>query len=218
MEGKVAQGMTDLFDFLGEPIHNLLPMDGIAEYHGPIFQPLLADRHTQALTDNVPWQHDEAFIYGKRVVTQRQFAWYADHDCCYTYSGVTRAALPWSDEILELKVRVEEICGDRFNSCLVNLYRDGSVGMGWHSDAERDLVRDGSIASLSFGAERVFKFRHRTNGRTIFVNLEHGALLIMKGQTQSYWLHTLPKTLRITTPRINLTFRQHRMATRSASP
>jgi alkylated DNA repair dioxygenase AlkB len=208
--------MTDLFDLPGEVIRNLLPMDGIAQYHGPVFQPAEADRHTQALADKVPWQHDEALIYGRRVVTQRQVAWYADHAYTYTYSGVTRTALSWTDEILALKARVEAVCGDKFNSCLLNLYHDGSIGMGWHSDAERDLVRDGAIASLSFGAERVFKFRHRTNGRTIAVNLEHGALLIMKGQTQSHWLHSLPKAAGIKTPRINLTFRQHCMTMRSA--
>jgi alkylated DNA repair dioxygenase AlkB len=203
--------MTDLFDMPGAAIRNLLPMDGIAVYHGQIFQPAEADRYMQAFVDKVAWRHDEALIYGKRIVTQRQVAWYGDHAYSYTYSGVTRTALPWSDEILEIKAQVEQVSGDWFNSCLLNLYHDGSVGMGWHSDAERDLVRDGSIASFSFGAERVFKFRHRNNRQTVSINLEHGALLIMKGQTQSHWLHSLPKAAGIKTPRINLTFRQHGM-------
>jgi alkylated DNA repair dioxygenase AlkB len=212
LEKGAKFGMTDLFDVPGAPRRNLLPTDGIAEYHGPVFDPAEADLYSQALMDTIPWRHDEALIYGKRIITQRQVAWYADNAYSYTYSGVTRTALDWSDTILTLKARVEQVSGERFNSCLLNLYFDGSVGMGWHSDAERDLVKNGAIASLSFGAERAFKFRHQTNKQTVAITLEHGALLIMKGTTQSHWLHSLPKAAGIMSPRINLTFRQHCMS------
>ena len=102
---------------------------------------------------------------------------------------------------------VEKETGETFNSCLLNLYHSGDEGMAWHSDGEKDLKKNGAIGSLSFGAERKFSFKHKETKETVSIQLEHGSLLVMKGATQTNWLHRLPPTKRINQPRINLTFR-----------
>jgi alkylated DNA repair dioxygenase AlkB len=111
---------------------------------------------------------------------------------------------------LELKSKIERVTGESFNSCLVNLYHNGSEGMGWQSDDEKSLANNGAIASLSFGSERKFSFEHKESKSKIGLVLEHGSLLLMKDETQRYWLHQLPKTKtkKIEKPRINLTFRK----------
>jgi alkylated DNA repair dioxygenase AlkB len=139
-------------------------------------------------------------------------AWYGDSEYLYTYSNTysntTKRALAWTKELSELKQIVQEYAGTKFNSCLLNLYHNGNEGMGWHSDDEKSLGKNNNtIASLSFGAERKFSFRHKQTKQIISVVLEHGSLLVMKGATQSNWLHSLPKSKTITQPRINLTFR-----------
>lgn len=113
----------------------------------------------------------------------------------------------------DLKNIVETACGETFNSCLLNLYSDGSEGMAWHSDAEKDLVKYGTIGSMSFGAERKFSFKHKQTKATVSLILEHGSLLTMKDMTQTHWLHSVPKTKKVMSPRINLTFRQIRRST-----
>lgn len=122
-------------------------------------------------------------------------------------SKITKTALPWTDTLLELKKLAEEKTGENYNSCLVNLYHDGSEGIAWHSDGEKQLKRHGAIASLSFGAERKFGFKHKETKEVIALNLASGSLLVMKNETQDYWLHRLPPTKKVNSPRINLTFR-----------
>ncbi len=193
--------------FPANPAANLLPADGSALYHGPVLSSTAADRCFETLLREVPWRHDETVIFGKRIVTARQVAWYGDSAFAYTYSGTTHQALPWTATLRDLKLRVEQASGERFNSCLLNLYHHGGEGMGWHSDDESTLVRHAAIASLSLGAERRFCFKHKRDGRKIEVRLEHGSLLVMAGAAQEHWRHSLPKMARVTTPRINLTFR-----------
>ena len=134
-------------------------------------------------------------------------AWYGDIPFSYTYSNITKTALVWTEELLALKKIVEERTGETYNSCLLNLYHTGEEGMAWHSDGEKDLKKHGAIASLSFGAVRKFAFKHKENGVKIDVILDNGSLLVMKGTTQENWLHRLPPTKVVHTPRINLTFR-----------
>jgi alkylated DNA repair dioxygenase AlkB len=200
----------DLFSQSDGALGNLLPRDGVVVYHGPLLSHAEADEYMAQLQRDIEWRHDEAVIFGKRIVTKRQVAWYADRAFSYTYSKTTKTALTWSPMLLALKALVEEASGEKFNSCLLNLYSDGSEGMSWHSDAEKDLKKHGAIASMSFGAERKFSFKHKSTKETVSQILEHGSLLIMKGTTQSHWLHSVPKSAKITTPRINLTFRQIR--------
>ena len=125
----------------------------------------------------------------------------------YLFKYTTKRALAWTNELSELKQIVEELAGIKFNSCLLNLYHNANEGMGWHSDDEKPLGKNNTIASLSFGAERKFSFKHKQTKETVSLILEHGSLLIMKDNTQSNWLHSLPKSKNITQPRINLTFR-----------
>ena len=146
-------------------------------------------------------------FFGKHVTTKRKVAWYSESEYLYTYSSTTKRALAWTKELSELKQIVEKYAGTKFNSCLLNLYHNGNEGMGWHSDDEKPLGKNNTIASFSFGAERKFSFKHKQTKQTVSLILEHGSLLIMKGVTQSNWLHSLPKSKNITQPRINLTFR-----------
>ena len=170
--------------------------------------PLLkASYYLEKLLGNIDWKNDEAIIFGKKIITKRKVAWYGDAGFEYEYSHVKKTALPWTQELLELKKLTEEKTGETFNSCLLNLYHNGSEGMAWHSDAEKDLKKHGAIASLSFGAERKFAFKHKQSKEVISVVLQHGSLLIMKHATQTNWLHRLPPTKVISKPRINLTFR-----------
>lgn len=199
--------MSSLFNDIPAPSLNLLPQDGIVNYYGKILNAKEAVFYFQTLLDTIDWQNDKAIIFGKEIITKRKVAWYGDKNFSYTYSKIEKFALPWTKELLELKTLVEKISGENFNSCLLNLYHNGDEGMAWHSDAEKDLKKNGAIASLSLGAERKFSFKHKTNGYTKSLRLENGSLLVMKGQTQSHWLHSLPKEKKVNTPRINLTFR-----------
>lgn len=193
--------------FNQNPIENLLPADGIVQYYGKILNEEQIQFYLHKLLNDIEWKNDEAIIYGKHIVTKRKVAWYGDENFSYTYSNTTKQALLWSKELLELKQLVEKTTGDTFNSCLLNLYHTGEEGMAWHSDDEKALGLNSSIASFSFGAERKFSFKHKLSKETRSVLLENGSLLVMKGSTQTHWLHSLPKTTRIKTPRINLTFR-----------
>lgn len=199
--------MMDLFSPAFDKTHNLLPADGEAYYHGPIIGNAEADQYLARLMADIDWRHDEAIIYGKHITTKRKVAWYGDRPFAYTYSNTTKHALPWTADLLALKKLAEAASGETYNSCLLNLYHDGSEGMAWHSDAEKDLKKNGAIGSLSFGAERVFAFKHKKAKTKIDVLLAHGSLLVMQGATQAHWLHRLPPTKKAKRPRVNLTFR-----------
>lgn len=195
-----------MHNFFGK-ILNLLPYDGEVNYLGQVFSKSEADSYLEQLLSNIEWQNDQAILFGKQIVTKRKVAWYGDQPFKYTYSGVTKVANLWTKELMELKKMVEDQTGEQYNSCLLNLYHDGSEGMAWHSDDEKDLKKNGTIASLSFGSERKFSFKHKQTKQTVFLILEHGSLLTMKGKTQTNWLHRLPPTKLSKTLRINLTFR-----------
>jgi len=195
----------DLFN--QEPITNLLPYDGIADYHGKILSEERARYYYEQLLEGVLWKADEAVIFGKLIQTKRKVAWYADENFAYTYSNRTKEALLWTDTLLELKTMVEQVSNERYNSCLLNLYHSGAEGMAWHSDGEKMLKKNGAIASLTLGAARKFSFKHKEQKQKVDILLESGSLLIMKGTTQSHWLHRLPPTKKVHKPRINLTFR-----------
>lgn len=195
--------MMDLFnDSL-----NILPFDGEAHYYGPIIPLDQSNKYFEILFQSIDWKNDEAVIFGKKIITKRKVAWYGDKPFSYTYSNTTKFALSWTKELLEIKRIAEEFSEDTYNSCLLNLYNEGDEGMAWHSDGEKDLKKEGAIASLSFGAERKFAFKHKSTQKKTDLILQHGSLLVMKGKTQEHWMHRLPPTKKITGPRINLTFR-----------
>jgi len=197
----------NLFSNYIDATKNLLPKDGTVNYYGPLMSLSTANEYLETLLNTIEWKNDEAIIFGKHITTKRKVAWYGEQAFAYTYSNSTKFALPFTAGLLKLKKLIEEQSGEQFNSCLLNLYHNGNEAMAWHSDAEKDLKKDGAIASLSFGAERKFSFRHKQTKETVSVFLEHGSLLIMKGTTQTNWLHCLPATKLITQPRVNLTFR-----------
>lgn len=197
----------ELFEREIDKTKNWLPKDGTVNYYGKLLDKPEADQYLDVLLNTIEWRNDEAIIYGKQIITKRKVAWYGDRPFEYTYSNTTKYALPWTDDLLALKTLAEKTSGETFNSCLLNLYHNGDEGMAWHSDAETDLKRNGAIASLSFGAERKFSFKHKQTKEKVELLLEHGSLLVMKDTTQTHWLHRLPPTKRITTPRVNLTFR-----------
>src|SRR5919197_6222927 len=189
-------------------VSNILNKDDMVNYYGKILSSEEANQYFDLLTQNIQWKKEEVIIFGKHITTKRKVAWYGDSEYLYTYSNTTKRALAWTKELSELKQIVEEHAGIKFNSCLLNLYHNGNEGMGWHSDDEESLGKNNNtIASLSFGAERKFSFKHKQTKQTVSVVLEHGSLLILKGGTQSNWLHSLPKSEKIMQPRINLTFR-----------
>ena len=204
---KQKNPTMELFENLPDSEFNLLPKDGTVNYYGRIFSLEEATHFYKILLETIEWRNDEAIIFGKKILTKRKVAWYGEEEFEYTYSKTTKKAFTWTKELLELKKVVEEKTGEKFNSCLLNLYHSGSEGMAYHSDGEKDLKKNGAIASLSLGAERKFSFKHKITKDKIELLLENGSLLVMKDQTQSFWLHRLPPTKKILMPRINLTFR-----------
>ena len=186
---------------------NILPFDGEVLYLGKVFNRKEVAQYYQTFLEKIPWKNDEAIIFGKHHITKRKVAWFGDNTYSYKYSGITKQAHIWTPELLQLKQKVEELSATTYNSCLLNLYHDGEEGMGWHSDAEKTLLDNGTIASVTLGAERKFSFKHRESKQRIDVLLENGSLLLMKGTTQKNWLHRLPPTKKVFSPRINLTFR-----------
>lgn len=197
----------DLFSNETVENKNLLPYDGTVKYYGKLMSSQTANHYLDILLNTIEWRNDEAVIFGKHILTKRKVAWYGEKEFEYTYSNVTKKALPWTPELLELKTLAEKTLGETFNSCLLNLYHTGEEGMAWHSDGEKDLKKNGAIGSMSFGAERKFAFKHKQSKQTVSLILENGSLLVMKDRTQTHWLHRLPPTKQTHKPRVNLTFR-----------
>jgi alkylated DNA repair dioxygenase AlkB len=197
----------DLFTTTSPENTNLLPKDGTVIYYGPVLSIPEANFYLNTFLETIKWKNDEAVIFGKRIVTKRKVAWYGDTTFSYTYSKTTKEALVWTPELLQLKKIIEDITGETYNSCLLNLYHNGAEGMAWHSDGEKELKKNGAIASVSLGAERKFAFKHKETKEVVLQVLAHGSVLVMKDQTQSHWLHRLPPTTRVSTARVNLTFR-----------
>ena len=196
-----------LFNLPADETKNLLPQDGTVNYFGKVVSDDEATCFYNALMNEIAWKNDEAVIFGKRIITKRKVAWYGEQQFAYTYSKTTKLAHPWTKTLLDLKAIAEENSGETYNSCLLNLYHNGSEGMAWHSDGEKDLKANGAIASMTFGAERKFAFKHKSTKETVSLVLEHGSLLVMKDETQKHWLHRLPPTKQLFSPRVNLTFR-----------
>lgn len=190
------------------PNSNLLPFDGEVFYFSSVFSKEEGDNLLQELDNTINWQHDEIILFGKRIITERKVAWYGENLLEYTYSKVTKTAIPWTKDLLYIKHKIENVTGETYNSCLLNRYQNGNQGMSWHSDDEIMLKKNASIASVSFGVGRIFKFKHKKVKTTLNLFLEHGSLLDMRENTQLNWLHALPKSKKVQGLRINLTFRK----------
>ena len=193
--------------FNTDPVQNILPFDGEVLNYSKIINSKEAQFYLNKLLRADFWAHDELLMFGKRIKTTRKAAWFGDSNYQYSYANSVKQAIPWTPELILIKNLIETETGEVFNSCLLNLYHNGSEGMGWHQDNEKELGEKPVIASLSFGAARKFSLKHIRTKQKIDIVLESGSLLIMKGETQENWLHSLPKTTKVKFPRVNLTFR-----------
>ena len=190
---------------------SLIKADNLSvEYIENFFDFDQSQLYMKYLTNDIKWKREKIRMWGREIVTKKRIAWYADEGKSYTYSGSTFHPDQWNELLLEIKKYVEQYSKFQFNSVLLNEYPNGKVGMGWHSDDERELGIDPIIASLSFGANRDFIFKHKTDKsfENIKIHLKSGSLLLMLGSTQHHWKHSLPKRLKVREPRINLTFRK----------
>lgn len=184
---------------------NLLPKDGEVRI---LSEKILCDFET--LKACIAWKHEKILIFGKSILQPRLTAWYGDEGTDYTYSGLKNTPLPWNKILLDFKNQLENLSGAKFNSVLLNYYRDGQDSMGWHQDNEAVLGKNPLIASISLGEQRRFQLRHKVDKTLPKVEcaLGNGSVLIMSGQTQNYWQHQIPKTKKPVGERINLTFRK----------
>ena len=169
----------------------------------------IADLYYQILFKEINWQQDSITVFGKTYPQPRLTALYGLEGKAYTYSGITMLPIPFNKVLKEIKEKIQKVTKENFTTVLLNLYRNGSDSNGWHSDNEKELGKNPCIASVSFGADRFFQFKNKKEKSTTYkLSLTHGSLLVMGGKTQHYWLHQLPKTTLVNTPRINLTFRK----------
>ena len=200
--------MTDLF--APAPTDNLLPYDGKVNDLGVIIDDATALYNT--LLNELPWQSDIVTLFGKTHITTRQIVWMGDTDADYQYSGHVRQTVPWSDIVFHVKQEIEQALAKigvttNFNTCLLNYYPSGADGMGYHADDEKELGHQPVIASLSLGATRKFVFKHKKTQDKVELYLESGQLVVMHGDTQTFWKHTITKTKTVDAGRISLTFR-----------
>ncbi|CDM98335.1 MAG: alpha-ketoglutarate-dependent dioxygenase AlkB [Limnospira sp. PMC 1291.21] len=186
----------------------IIDTDGLVILYGNFLKLAESDRLFGELYKSINWRQEQIKIFGKIRPIPRLTAWYADEGKSYTYSGIEHHAQPWNPTLKSIKSQVEDIAEVTFNSVLINLYRDGKDSMSWHSDDEPELGKNPIIASVSLGGTRRFAGKHKiSKDRKFNIDLTSGSLLLMKGETQHFWQHQIPKTSRVVEPRINLTFR-----------
>lgn len=181
--------------------------DASLSYIPDFLSSLEADRYFDEFVQHLQWRQEHIKMYGRKVRIPRLQAWYGEASAHYQYSGIDMKPLPWTKSLASLKERCELQSQTRFNSVLANLYRDGNDSVGWHADDEPELGTEPVIASISLGVQRHIDFRHNQSKQKVRFQLEHGSLLLMSGGTQQYWQHTLPRSLKVTGARVNLTFR-----------
>ena len=193
--------------FPPENIHFELP-DAEIIYYPDFFGKEKADTFFEKLKTEIPWQQDDITVFGKTYPQPRLTALFGNEGKPYSYSNIVMQPHTWNSLLLFIKNEIEEVCNENFTTVLLNYYRDGKDSNGWHADDEKELGRNPVIASVSFGVERSFHLQHNSiKEQKLKINLEHGSLLIMKGQTQHFWKHQIPKTAKPIGSRINLTFR-----------
>lgn len=168
-----------------------------------------SDYYFQSIQTETNWQHDDITVFGKTYKQPRLTALFGNSNQAYSYSNITMHPKPFTATLRSIKDKVELFSENKFNTVLINLYRDGNDSNGWHADNEKELGTNPVIASVSFGERRPFHFKHRTiKAQRHKIHLEHGSLLLMKGEMQHYWLHQIAKTKKEIKSRINLTFRK----------
>jgi alkylated DNA repair dioxygenase AlkB len=193
--------------FQSDPILLNLP-DAEIVYYPNFFLKEDADRIFEQLLNEIPWQQDEIKVFGKTHPQPRLTALFGNDGKPYSYSNIKMQPHPWNILLQKIKSLVEDYSETNFTSVLLNQYRNGKDSNGWHADNEKELGTNPVIASLSFGAERTFQLKHNSDlSLKKSIVLEHGSLLIMKGTTQHFWKHQIPKTSKPIGRRVNLTFR-----------
>lgn len=191
----------------GDTLRTVVDERGLVTYDPHFLDTAPADELLRELLCAVRWKQEHLRLYGRDIPFPRLTAWYGDPGAVYTYSGIVNQPLPWSAALSRLRDRLHVGLGVRFNSALLNLYRTGSDGMGWHADDEPELGEQPLIASVSLGAARRFELRPQPKGESRGLVLEHGSLLVMSGDTQRCWKHQVPKEPTVRAPRVNVTFR-----------
>lgn len=197
----------DLFEKPKNPRESIQIKNGEYIYISNFYEKAKADEYLKTFSENTQWKQESMNLYGREIMFPRLTAWYGDSDKPYSFSGIKLDPNPWSQELLEVKSDIEPLSEVEFNSVLLNKYRDGNDSISWHTDAEKELGQNPIIASVNFGAERTFQLRNIESRERIDITLKHGSLLIMKGELQHFWQHQVPKTKKVLTERINLTFR-----------
>ena len=203
---------TNLFDDLdfNENIVKVFDLpDSEIKYYPYFFTQNIGNKYFVSLKNNIEWEQDKMFMYGKDVKLPRLTAWYGESDKNYSFSGIELQPKPWIHDLISIKQNVENVVDSQFNSVLLNFYRNGQDSISWHTDAEKELGENPIIASVTFGETRRFQLKHRYNKDLKVVNIDllHGSLLLMQGETQHFWLHQIPKSKKELKERINLTFR-----------
>ncbi|MFE3846743.1 alpha-ketoglutarate-dependent dioxygenase AlkB family protein [Flavobacterium sp. LB3P45] len=199
--------MKSLFDNIPDPIFLNLP-DAEVIYYPHFFDKDEGETIYAELINDIPWQQDEIIVYGKKHPQPRLTALFGNEGKSYSYSNIKMQPHPWNLLLQKIKAKVERVSNTNFTTVLLNQYRDGKDSNGWHADNEKELGTNPIIASISFGAERAFQLKHNSDkDQKKSIILEHGSLLLMKGTTQHFWKHQIPKTAKPIGPRINLTFR-----------
>ncbi len=197
----------EIFEDFSTQIEIVKIQNGEYIYVPSFFNKTRSDFYFDVLFQGIDWKQEKMNMYGKTLLFPRLTAWYGDCDNPYTFSGITLTPNLWTKELLEIKNEIEPKSNVKFNSVLLNLYRNGADSISWHTDAEKELGKNPVIASVNFGATRKFQLRHIQTKEKIEIELKHGSLLIMQGELQHYWQHQVPKTKRNIGERINLTFR-----------
>jgi len=197
------------YSLLPQESSNLLPFQGEVTFHPDFFSVNEADGFFKLLQERLAWQQEPIWMFGKQVLQPRLTALYGDPKVPYAYSGIAMEALPFTEALEQIKDRLQVFTQQEFTHVLCNYYRDGQDSMGWHRDNEPILGKNPTIASLTFGATRAFQLRpYGKKKPKLSLELSHGSLLLMGGESQHFWEHQLPKTKKVLAPRINLTFRK----------
>lgn len=182
-------------------------LNGEYQLYPSFFSKIESDEFIRDFMKNILWKQESMNMYGKQINFPRLTAWYGDNDKPYSFSGITLSPNPWTASLLKIKTRIEAKTNVSFNSVLLNRYRNGNDSISWHTDAEPELGLNPVIASVNFGATRKFQLRHIKTKEKLEIELTHGSLLIMQGELQHFWQHQVPKTSKVVSERINLTFR-----------
>lgn len=199
----------DLFDGTPASLESIPMPDADVRFMRVFYSMPQSAQYMESLLEEIEWREEKIRLWGKEMMQPRLSAWYGDAGSHYAYSGIALTPLPWTATLLRIRRDIEDACGHRFNSVLLNLYRNERDSVGWHSDAEAELGERPVIASLSFGATRIFRLRHKTRKevKPVSIELTDGSLLLMAGATQSHWQHAINKQSQPCGQRINLTFR-----------